>query len=370
VIVKKPLLVMSCMVIVLLTQAAGAQETAKCPDKQIEELSEKFFFYSTTDGKQSLTSTTEPEKDWYCKRFGDACDHTIVKLTSPGAALSIPGTSLILAFLCASRYFAHDSIVTIFDRNNLDVPLCYSRLYLMDDREESSREIQSLEARESRDKGLHVVVKLSGADDIGDGWTSFTFLQMDLNCKITVLSKIDSAMHCNGGCEGNEMEYHFVDNNAVEVMTKEMAVAEEKTTKVVKTTQKKYQLEELYTNPESRIFPSKIEKAAALLSSGADVNIRDKDGTTPLMWAVEKNSLEVVKGLLDNGAEVEAKDNNGQTALMDAAYWGHLELVELLVEKGADVNAKDEHGRTAMTWASRNLHPRIVEFLKAHGAKE
>ena len=41
---KKPLLVMSCIVIVLLTQAAGAQETAKWPDKQIEELSESSSF--------------------------------------------------------------------------------------------------------------------------------------------------------------------------------------------------------------------------------------------------------------------------------------------------------------------------------------
>jgi hypothetical protein len=77
----------------------------------------------------------------------------------------------------------------------------------MNDREESSREIQSLEARESRDKGLYVVVKLSGADYIGDGWTSFTFLHIDMNCRITVLSKVDSGLYCNGGCEGHEMKY-------------------------------------------------------------------------------------------------------------------------------------------------------------------
>jgi hypothetical protein len=103
VIVKKPLLVMSCILLVLLTQAGGAQEEAEWPDKQIEELSEKFFLYSTADGKQSLTLTTEPEKDSYGNAFGNYCENTIVKLGAPGAAPSIPGTSLILAFLCASR---------------------------------------------------------------------------------------------------------------------------------------------------------------------------------------------------------------------------------------------------------------------------
>ena len=229
--------------------------------------------------------------------------------------------------------------------------------------------IKSLEARESENKALYVVVRASGGDgpDLG---TSFIFLHIDLTCKLTVLSKLDSSVYCTSGCEGTEMECHFIDNHAVEVTTRELALAEEGDSKVVQTTHKTFFLEELYSSPQSRIFPPGHEKAAALLSSGADVNTKDRDGTTPLMWAVEKDSLEVVKGLLDNGAEVEAKDNNGQTALMDAAYRGYLKMVGLLVEKGADVNAKDGHGRTALTWASRNHHTQIVEFLKAHGAKE
>jgi|GEM_PF-5198900 len=286
---KKLLLVMCCIVIVLLTQAAGAQEKGEWPDKQIEVLSEKFFLYSTIDGKQSLTLTTEPKKDGYCKRFGDACDHTIVKLTSPGAALSIPGTSLILAFLegPAPLGFDHDAIVALFDRSSLGVLVCYSRLYLMADVNDYYGSIRSLEARKGRNKALYVVVGGSGGDGPDHG-TSFTFLHIDMNCRITVLSKLDSGLYCNGGCEGTEMECHFIDNHAVEVTSKELALAEEGDSKVVKTTHKTFFLEELYSNPQSRIFPSKPQKAAALLSSGADVNTKDRDGTTPLMWAVEK----------------------------------------------------------------------------------
>ena len=51
---KKILLIISCLVIVFLNQGA-AQETEKWNDKQMEELSKKFFHYSTIDGKQSLT---------------------------------------------------------------------------------------------------------------------------------------------------------------------------------------------------------------------------------------------------------------------------------------------------------------------------
>jgi uncharacterized protein len=370
-IMKRLFSIMVCTLVIFSVQATGAQEKVKWPDKQIEELSTKFFLYSTTGGKQTLVSTTEPEKDGYCQRFGDACDHTIVKLTSPGAALSIPGTSLILAFLegPAPLGFDHDAIVTIFDRSDLTLPRCYSRLYLIADVNDYYGSIKSLEVRETANKALNVVVTGSGGDgpDLG---RSLTFLRVGLNCRIAVLSKLDSSLYCNSGCEGTEVEYHFVDNDNVEVTTRELALADQENTKIVQTKQKKYQFQGLYDNPEWRTFPSNSQKAAAILSSGSDVNTRDGDGTTPLIWAARRDCLEIVNGLSDNGADMDAKDNLGQTALMYAAYWGYFRLAKLLIDKGADVNIKDEHGRTALTWALRNSQPKIAELLKAQGAEE
>ena len=51
-----------------------------------------------------------------------------------------------------------------------------------------------------------------------------------------------------------------------------------------------------------------------------------------------------------HGVNVNARDNDGQTALMYAAKWRRADLVRLLLEHNADVYACDEDGTTLCTW--------------------
>lgn len=59
----------------------------------------------------------------------------------------------------------------------------------------------------------------------------------------------------------------------------------------------------------------KVKALAILISYGANMNIRDNDGQTPLMKAALADCYSTAKVLLDNGADIWAKDNNGRTAL-------------------------------------------------------
>lgn len=87
-----------------------------------------------------------------------------------------------------------------------------------------------------------------------------------------------------------------------------------------------------------------FREVRALLSKGANVNARDKDGITALMMAASGGHLEVVRVLLAHGADVNAKVNNAQTGGSDwtALSWAsghHPEVVLELLDKGADISA-------------------------------
>ena len=52
--------------------------------------------------------------------------------------------------------------------------------------------------------------------------------------------------------------------------------------------------------------------------------------------------VDIVPLLLDEGADVNTKDNDGQTAIMWASASGYTDIMKMLSGKGADVNAKDD----------------------------
>ena len=61
----------------------------------------------------------------------------------------------------------------------------------------------------------------------------------------------------------------------------------------------------------------KVADIKAAIKNGADVNARDEDGSTALMYAVVLNTNpDVIKALIAAGADINAKDEEGRTALM------------------------------------------------------
>ena len=78
-----------------------------------------------------------------------------------------------------------------------------------------------------------------------------------------------------------------------------------------------------------------LEHVTLLLDSGADVNSRDAEGRTLLMWASVVGRIPIMRLLIERGADINAVCNHGQTALMRAAGYGHTEAARLLMEHEA-----------------------------------
>lgn len=134
-----------------------------------------------------------------------------------------------------------------------------------------------------------------------------------------------------------------------------------------------------------------------LVNAGADVNVQDYMGLTPLMVASRGGFVESVIMLINLGANLEIKDSYGETALTYACYAGAIDVVKVLVENGAkidgeciinasmknktdiikfllengvDINARDKEGRTALIWAFICDSIDAIDLLTKEGADE
>ena len=86
--------------------------------------------------------------------------------------------------------------------------------------------------------------------------------------------------------------------------------------------------------------------ACLLIDSGADIEVTDTGGMTPVMWAVKMANTPVLKKLVEKGADVNKTDEEGFTALMYTVQTDQIDAAVLLLEHGADVNQKIEAGST------------------------
>jgi hypothetical protein len=84
-----------------------------------------------------------------------------------------------------------------------------------------------------------------------------------------------------------------------------------------------------------------------LLQRGADPNIRNKKGLTPLQLATALSFTDGVEALIKGGASVNVADQTGETPLIAAVHARNVAMVRLLLGKGADPDRNDNSGRSA-----------------------
>ena len=88
-----------------------------------------------------------------------------------------------------------------------------------------------------------------------------------------------------------------------------------------------------------------------LVQKGANVNMRDDRGTTPLQLATSLGWLDGVQFLVANHADLDESDDAGETPLISAVHRGDTRLMRILLEGGADPDRADNSGRSARDYA-------------------
>lgn len=115
------------------------------------------------------------------------------------------------------------------------------------------------------------------------------------------------------------------------------------------------------------------ERLSAIIDSvknnrSADVNSDySQKHRTPLMYAASKSNVDIVEKLLKRGAEINAKDTDGWTPLMFAISRDNpsdkMEIIEKLLAHGADINLPDNQGKTAMDLAFEAKNVQIANSI-------
>lgn len=119
--------------------------------------------------------------------------------------------------------------------------------------------------------------------------------------------------------------------------------------------------------PHLQLPPGLIPK---LIADGADIEVTDRTGRTPLHYAAQYGrNADLVKALLAAGADPGARDENRQTPLhRAAAFSDNADVLEALLEAGAARNPRDDRNRTPLHLAAREGRSAAVTALLAAGA--
>ncbi len=149
---------------------------------------------------------------------------------------------------------------------------------------------------------------------------------------------------------------------------------------------KDYQGSSGWTPLHRAVSSRRTEVVKLLLNAGANIKLKNNKNQTPLDMARERKRTEIIKLLtplkniheavragrlwevkrfIDQGQNIEIKDHQGNSALMMAVQHGHIDIVYFLLEKGASRSLKNNKNQTPLDIAREKNHTEIIALLRS-----
>lgn len=108
-----------------------------------------------------------------------------------------------------------------------------------------------------------------------------------------------------------------------------------------------------------------IEATAILIQSKPKKDLLDQEGNTLLISAAKNGNVQLITTLFKYDKEqIDSVNKEGKTALMYAAEYGYGDAVKVLIEYGANKFLQSSEGKTALQYATEWEHQDIVHLLQ------
>jgi ankyrin repeat protein len=106
-----------------------------------------------------------------------------------------------------------------------------------------------------------------------------------------------------------------------------------------------------------------------LVGKGADPNLQQSNGDTPLIAAARVGFMDAIELLLQRGAKVDLANRMGETPLIVAVQQREVDAVKMLLANGANPDKSDSAaGYSARDYAKRDTRtPQILAAIEAAG---
>lgn len=105
------------------------------------------------------------------------------------------------------------------------------------------------------------------------------------------------------------------------------------------------------------------ESIEQLIQQGANVQVQDQDGRTPLMIATYNHDVQSAQKLIEAGADVNIQDHMLNSPFLYAGAEGYLDILKLTIQAGADPSITNRYGGTALIPASEHGYVEVVQEL-------
>lgn len=125
------------------------------------------------------------------------------------------------------------------------------------------------------------------------------------------------------------------------------------------------------------IKAANLDLIETAIECGANVNLADKNGCTPVMIAIESacgqnnppysspfsKTIELLDSLSGNGAFMDTADTSGETPLIKSSKLNIPDVYDTFIAAEVNFDAQDRLGNTALMYATFNGSPWVVEQI-------